>query len=98
MGVCWWRYKACVQKLVEKAKSNVETVIEDETENVEIEHTDYVTDTVEEELNSSVEYSYRERIDNGGNSVNCEQCHYHYHYYFILFFCKWKKSVRNVTA
>ena len=74
MGVCWWRYKACVQKLVEKAKSNVETVIEDETENVEIEHTDYVTDTVEEELNSSVEYSYRERIDNGGNSVNCEQC------------------------
>ena len=49
-------------------------LFEDETENVEIDHTDYVTDTVEEELNSSVEYSYRERIDLGGNSVNCEQC------------------------
>ena len=61
-------------KACREGESNVEIVIEDETEYVEIDHTDYVTDTVEEELNSSVEYSYRERIDNGGNSVNCEQC------------------------
>ena len=33
-----------------EAKSNVQTVIKDETENVEIDRTDYVTDTVEEEF------------------------------------------------
>ena len=46
-------------KACREGESNVEIVIEDETENVEIDHTDYVTDTVEEELNSSVEYSYK---------------------------------------